>query len=287
MGFVAIPAPAKINLFLHITGKRDDNYSLLESLVVFTEYGDEILVTEADGLRLEISGIFGHELSKTKLEDNLVIKAALALQHFSGKSPGANIKLVKNLPIASGIGGGSSDAAATLHALIELWKIDISSEELARIAIKLGSDIPVCLYGKPALMSGIGEEIKEVSLKENPYIVLINPNTHIATADIFKDFWKMQPTLSEACGTIEFSITEIADEKKYSNYLQSSAIARLPVIEEIIKTLNFDPNCLVARMSGSGATCFGLYNDKASSENARKKLQELYPQSWCVNTVIK
>ncbi len=123
---IIIQAPAKINLFLHITGRNENNYSLLESLVAFSEYGDEIQVTEAGKLTLEVSGKFSNELKKIDSEDNLVWKAALELQNFFGKKPGANIKLVKNLPVASGIGGGSSDAAATINALRKLWKIDIT-----------------------------------------------------------------------------------------------------------------------------------------------------------------
>jgi 4-diphosphocytidyl-2-C-methyl-D-erythritol kinase len=281
-----IPAPAKINLFLHITGKREDGYSLLQSLVAFTEYGDEIQVAENSELSLEIAGEFGHELATYDVKDNLVIKAAIALQEYINKPLGAKIKLVKNLPIASGIGGGSSDAAATLRALCELWRIAISDGELLEIAIKLGSDVPVCLSGNTALMSGIGEEVKEVDLQGKTYIVLVNPNIHLSTAEMFGDFWKNPSLTAKNFELNEFSIQELANEK-YSNSLQPIAISRLPIIGEIINELRTSENCVAARMSGSGATCFGLYYDKISAENARKKLQRLYPQSWCIDTKIK
>lgn len=284
---IIIQAPAKINLFLHITGRNENNYSFLESLVAFSEYGDEIQVTEAGKLTLEVSGKFSNELKKIDSEDNLVWKAALELQNFFGKKPGANIKLVKNLPVASGIGGGSSDAAATINALRKLWKIDINDEELSKIAIKLGSDVPVCLYSNTSLMSGIGEKLKAAYLKTKPYIVLVNPNIHLPTADIFNEFWKNPLLVSNSCELNEFSIEEISDEKKYSNSLQPFAVSKLPIIGEIIEILKSDKNCSIVRMSGSGATCFGLYNDKILADNAQRKLQELYPGSWCISTRIK
>ena len=188
---ITIPAPAKINLSLRIVGKREDGYHLLESLVVFAKYGDEIEVQPAKELSLEIIGEFADALQNEPKEKNLVWRAAVALRRHCEEAladaaiqkseenkgwiaschatlavrnaevvrSGAKITLTKNLPIGSGIGGGSADAAATLKALCQLWKLDISPEELAEIGLKLGSDVPVCLYGKPAIMLGIGEII--------------------------------------------------------------------------------------------------------------------------------
>ena len=153
-------APAKINLFLHVTGKRADGYHFLESLVVFADYGDDISVEQADGLRLEISGPFARDIDAGP--DNLVLKAARLLQQECGARPGARIHLIKRLPVASGIGGGSSDAATTLKLLNRLWRLDITDERLAKLGLSLGADVPVCLLEKPALMRGIGEELQEV-----------------------------------------------------------------------------------------------------------------------------
>lgn len=273
-------------------GKRADGYHLLESLVVFTEYGDEIQVIEDNKLSLEIVGEFSSALSNLPKENNLVWRAAIALQNYlseskDSKSCGARIILTKNLPIASGIGGGSADAVATIHALCELWKIDINDKKISEIALSLGSDVPVCLYGKTALMRGVGDEITEVTLQEKPYILLINPNIPLATADVFKDFSK-KPFFSSKQSFIlsQFSCAEITNEMGYGNALEAIAIKKLPVIGEIIESLRITQGCLFARMSGSGATCFALYNDKIEADNAVKKLKEIYKQAWCVSTRI-
>lgn len=285
-------APAKINLFLRITGRNADGYHLLESLVVFTEYGDEIFVQEDDELCLEVRGEFASGLSGFSKENNLVWKAASALKDYvlktSGRNCGAKIILTKNLPIASGIGGGSADAAAAIHALCELWNIDITHEDLLEIALKLGSDVPVCLQGKPALMRGIGEDITEIELSHKPYMVLVNPNIPLATADVFRDFAKSYDPSSHNIKNSDIaSIDNIIREKYYVNDLENAAVGRLPVIGEIIKSLRSTDGCLLAGMSGSGATCFALYHEKKYADKAAEDLQKIYKNAWCVSTRIK
>jgi 4-diphosphocytidyl-2-C-methyl-D-erythritol kinase len=268
-------AHAKINLSLRIVGKRDDGYHLLDSTVVFSEYGDEIRVTESDTLSLEIVGEFARSLQSEPHEKNLVWKAAIALREFSSKNCGANITLTKNLPIASGIGGGSADAAATLIALNTFWGLNLSQETLADIALKLGADVPVCLYGKPAIMRGIGEDIREFTMAEKPFIVLINPNKPLATTDVFREFAKHHGSDNE----------EVTSE--FSNDLEDAAIELMPEIGDILVSISYTKGCYLVNMSGSGATCFGLYHDKLSADNAKKELQGLYPDAWCVSTAIK
>ncbi len=267
-------APAKINLSLQIVGKREDGYHLLESVVAFTEFGDEIQVIESDKLLLEVIGEFGHSLSSQPQENNLVWKAAVALQRYLPQPSGAHIILIKNLPIASGIGGGSADAAATINALCELWKLDIPEKKLNEIALALGSDVPVCLYGKSAIMRGIGEVIIPTSLPQQYFITLINPNISLPTAEVFRDF-VYQPQNNTAA------------PEQYTNDLEKTAIKKAPIIEKILASLQATEGCISARMSGSGATCFGLYNDKIAAENAKKELQNAYPQAWCISSVIK
>ncbi|MEQ1790161.1 MAG: 4-(cytidine 5'-diphospho)-2-C-methyl-D-erythritol kinase, partial [Rickettsiales bacterium] len=167
---ISVCAPAKINLFLHVVGKREDGYHLLDSLVVFTECGDLIDVEAFDAISIEVVGRFAASLSNIPQEENLVWKAAMALQKYTHSNQGAHIRLTKNLPIGSGIGGGSADAAATIHALLKLWKLDIPQKNLSEIALTLGSDVPVCLYGKPALMRGIGDDLIPVTLQEKIYL---------------------------------------------------------------------------------------------------------------------
>lgn len=286
---IAIHAPAKINLFLHIVGKRADEYHLLESLIVFANYGDLLEIEKADNLSLEIVGEYTNALANTPQESNLVWKAAIALQKYTHDKQGAHIRLTKNLPIGSGIGGGSADAAAAIHALSALWDLNIPEKELSEIALGLGSDVPVCLLGKPALMRGIGDEVINIKLKETAYIVLLNPNIPLATAEIFQSFSKEQPLLQLPRKKIDekcFSLNELNNEMKYANDLERVAIKKLPIIGEMIMSLRNTNGCFLARMSGSGATCFGLYPDKKMADDATKELQKIYPQAWCVSTDI-
>lgn len=280
---IIVHAPAKINLFLHVIGKRTDGYHLLDSLVVFTEYGDVIEVEESDDLSLIVSGAYANSLSAIRPENNLVWKAALTLQKYTRERKAATIRLTKNLPLASGIGGGSADAAATIKALTKLWKLNLPNEELYKIALELGSDVPICLYGEPALMRGIGDDITPVELTEPAYIVLINPNILLATAEVFQSF--SSKTQRKSVAHID-SFSGLTDEFGYGNDLEEAAISKLPIIAKMLDSLRTTKSCFIARMSGSGATCFALYHDKQASENALKELQKIYPQAWCVATHI-
>lgn len=282
---ITVQAQAKINLFLHLTGKRKDGYHLLDSLVVFAGCGDVLEVEEADNISLEIVGKYSAALADAHQEKNLVWKAAVALRKYSVNNQGARIRLIKNLPVASGIGGGSADAAAAIRALRVLWKLDIPERELSEIALGLGSDVPVCLYGKPALIRGVGEEVIPVTLREKAYMVLVNPNIPLATAEIFQSFnfsGKAHRTLAEDIVSLE----EITDGRGYGNDLEPAAINKLPVIREMLAALRTTEACFLARMSGSGATCFGLYHDKETARNAARELQILYPLAWCEATHV-
>lgn len=280
-------APAKINLFLHITGRRKDGYHLLESLVVFVEYGDEIRVQDADELSLEITGEFAGELSAFPKENNLVWKAAVALQQASGINYSAKITLTKNLPIASGIGGGSADAAATIQALRELWNLDIPEKDLLEIALKLGSDVPVCLKGKPAIMRGIGDDVTEIELPDKPYMALVNPSIPLSTAEVFKDFARYYNPSHSAKPLDKADIDRAINGEYYVNDLEKAATARLPVISSIISSLKNTDGCKLVGMSGSGATCFALYNEKEMADKAAGELKKLYENAWCVSTKIR
>lgn len=271
---------------MHITGRRSDGYHFLESLVVFTEYGDEIHVTEDRLLSLEIIGEFSYQLIACPKEENLVWKAAKVLQQNLPIAYGAKITLVKNLPVASGIGGGSADAAAVIQALTEIWKIDIASEKISKIALGLGSDVPVCLYGAPAIMRGVGDDIIPVTLKEKPYIVLINPGIAISTAEIFKGFAGSQYKDHIKLNDI-ISIKDISLDNRVTNVLEKVTREKIAVIGEILDSLRGTGGCMLARMSGSGATCFGLFMTEVEAKASQKIMRELYPQSWCIVTSIK
>ncbi len=273
-------ARAKINLYLHVTGRRADGFHLLDSLVVFAETGDEIAVAPADGLSLTITGPFAGTLAAD--DDNLVLRAARGLRALAGVTQGAAITLTKNLPVASGIGGGSADAAATLDALTSLWKIAPEHAALERLALSLGADVPVCLTGRPSFMGGIGEEIAPVGTLPAAHLLLVNPGIATPTPAVFKtrqgDFspsgrWAEPP--SDAKGLAAALQTR-------GNDLTEAAITVTPAIRDVLAAIASTENCLLARLSGSGATCFGIYAGASEAEAARRAVLAANPAWWAI-----
>ncbi len=176
-------APAKLNLYLHVTGKRADGYHLLDSLIAFADVHDTVSVAEAEALDLACDGPFAAGLPESG--DNIVLAAARLLRESAGMRSGAQIRLTKRLPVASGIGGGSADAAAALRALDALWRCRASEEDLAALALAIGADVPVCLYGRAAFVGGIGEKIVAAPKLPACHLVLANPGVPLATAAVF------------------------------------------------------------------------------------------------------
>ena len=266
-------ARAKINLCLHVTGQRGDGYHLLDSLVVFADLGDRITCTPAKDLSLVISGPEGAGL--TADENNLVLRAARAF----GGNQGAAITLDKRLPVASGIGGGSADAAATLVALAKLWRIGLPD---AGAVLRLGADVPVCLAGHPARMRGVGEVVSPLPHPLPPaHLVLVNPRVHVSTPTIFKGLArKDNPPLPAELPRLK-SLPELAAFLMMQrNDLEAPALAAEPVIAEVMAALGAQPGCHLARMSGSGATCFGLFADPLSAAAAARALRDAHPNWW-------
>jgi 4-diphosphocytidyl-2-C-methyl-D-erythritol kinase len=263
------PAPAKVNLFLHITGRRDDGYHLLDSLVVFAGVGDVLHAQPADGLSLELEGPFGAALASE--QDNLVLRAARALG-----GGGARLILEKNLPVASGIGGGSADAAAALRLLCRMW--NLAQPDLPRIALTLGADVPVCLAGRPSRMGGVGERLLPAPGLPACGLVLVNPGVAVATADVFRARRGGWSTPAELPNTWPDVAGLARDLLELRNDLQAPAIALQPSIGEAIAALAAMPGCRLARMSGSGATCFGLFDDPAVAADAAARLRR--PAWW-------
>lgn len=272
---LSVFAPAKLNLFLHITGKRPDGYHLIESLVVFTEFGDTLDISCADSLTLEIKGEFSGFL-QSDTENNLVMKAAKLLQPYAN-GQGAKITLHKHIPMGAGLGGGSSDAAATLRALSSLWNIDISKDELMAMALLLGSDVPACYEAVSAVISGIGEFIRPVNYESWPFVLLINPRKPLLTASVYKQF----------SGSYAASRTDIDNLVSTQNMLEASAIQLMPEIKDIIRAIAQTKECRLARMSGSGATCFGLYDMQEHAEEAKTQIAGEFPEAWLTVTRIK
>ena len=243
-------APAKVNLALHVTGRRADGYHLLDSLVVFPRLGDLVEAEPAAGLSLAIDGPFARDLGAGS--DNLVLRAALAMQR---PGAGAALRLVKSLPIAGGIGGGSSDAAATLRLLARLWQTPLPD---TAALLRLGADLPVCLAGRPCRMTGIGETLAPLALPSF-WLVLVNPGIPLATAAVFSGLASRDnPPLTDPPGFAD-ATTLAAYLSAQRNDLEASASALAPPLAEVLAALRSQPDCRLARMSGSGATCFGLF----------------------------
>lgn len=268
-------AHAKINLTLHVTGQREDGYHLLESLVMFTSRGDQITVKPADGLTLEITGPFADGLT---VEDNLILKAARCF----GTDQGAHITLVKNLPVASGIGGGSADAAATLRALSRLWDMPLPD---AASQLSLGADVPVCMAADLTRMAGIGEDITRLGPAPMLDMLLVNPRVAVSTPDVFKTLAsKTNPPMNDAMPDpfdMEDWVQWLTTQR---NDLEAPARTIAPVIDTALAALSAQTGCQLARMSGSGATCFAIFEDPATRDNAAEALRQTHPNWWIAET---
>jgi len=284
-GIIAVDAPAKINLALHVCGRRADGYHLLDSLVVFTGIGDRVAVRKNDGLKLEIEGPFKKTL--TNESGNLVLRAARFLKAFAKSNSGAHIRLEKNLPVASGIGGGSADAAATLRACAKLWGIDPRQIPNAELASKLGADVPVCVFRKPAFMSGIGGDIASAPALPKCWLVLVNSGQPLATKNVFAAMEGFSPPLQrEAFNNLSGVAGLVRALEKHKNDLTNAAAGLAPSITSAIARLESNPDCLLARLSGSGATCFGVFADEQAAHDAAANISSKEPEWWVVPTPV-
>lgn len=277
-------APAKLNLFLHITGRRDDGYHLLQSMMVFVDVGDELRFAPYDGLFIDIDGEFSTDLATP--HDNLVYRAALLLGEEYNIKPHGAISLRKNLPIASGIGGGSSDAAATLLGLVKLWGLPDEPARLHRVAQKLGADVPACLMRKPVWAEGIGEKVTTLPDMPGMHFVLLNPMTPTPTPHVFKRFRERHSAPLQFTGRRKTIQEWIADLKIYRNDLTDAANELSPLIKPALQSIAETPNCHFARLSGSGATCFGLYDHADAARAAANKLRQKHPNWWVAQATL-
>jgi 4-diphosphocytidyl-2-C-methyl-D-erythritol kinase len=278
-------APAKINLFLHVGDRRADGFHELESLVVFVDIGDALIFADSPHLSLALEGPFAADLGLDA--DNLVLRAARALADAAGREAAAEIELTKNLPVASGIGGGSADAAAALRGLRALWALDASDDALRDVAATLGSDVPVCVASKSAWMEGRGERVTPAPGVPGAPMVLVNPGVALATGPVFAGL-----TMRRGVGAVDRTpplrdVTALATFLKLtSNDLQAPALAIAPVIGEVLGELSRMPGALLWRMSGSGATCFALFEDDGAAQMAAIALAHSHPKWWVQATRI-
>ncbi len=281
---LSLYAPAKVNLFLHVLRRRADGYHDLESLIVFVDVGDRISVTPADDLSLAIEGPFAPLLAHEPVTDNLVFRAGTMLRDKGGAHGGAALTLEKTLPIAAGLGGGSADAAAALRLLMAHWDLDVPHNDLHALGLALGADIPVCIESRPAFVAGVGEVLTQTPRLPDLWAVLVNSGTPVPTGKVFKGLdpdaltgvsGPMVP--DEAFGEPRAFVDALAATR---NDLEPPALNVAPDIAEVLTVIGGQAGCLMARMSGSGGTCFGLFAREAHAEAAARTILAERPGWW-------
>jgi 4-diphosphocytidyl-2-C-methyl-D-erythritol kinase len=276
-------APAKINLALHVVGRRPDGYHLLESLSVFTAFGDQVAVAPAPQNAFTLTGPFAGQAPSGR--ENLAVRAREALRDVAGyeNTPPVLIFLEKNIPAMAGLGGGSSDAAAVLRALTRLWKLDLDGAGLCRIGASLGADVPMCVRGRPLIARGIGEQIEECAEFPVLRMVLVNPRVPVSTLAVFgalksRDNAPLPPLPKKASDAVLIEWLQAT-----RNDLSEPAAGLAPVIEHVLAALRASGSSF-ARMSGSGATCFGLFPSAATAERAATIISKQQPDWFVIAT---
>ena len=282
---VGVDAPAKINLFLHVTGRRPDGYHGLESLVAFAAVHDRIEVWPDEELRFEIDGPFADALAAGT--ENLAVEAARALAEEAGVAPAARIRLHKALPVAAGIGGGSADAAATLRALYTLWRLSVPADRLAALALDLGADVPVCLFARPGMVRGIGERIAPAPALPAVPMVLVNPMIPLATAAVFaaREGAFSEPVSFDGDHGDAAALAKALENTR--NDLAGAAERICPEIRLVLDAIRATPSCLLARLSGSGPTCFGLFPTREAATLAAGRIAAARPGWWVRATHLR
>ena len=280
---VAMAAPAKINLYLHVTGRRADGYHELDSLVMFASVGDALTVTETPGggrPTLTLDGPFAGVLKDEAPESNLVIRAVNALADHLGRAPEVAVTLTKGLPVASGIGGGSADAAACLRALATLWSVPLNDPALIGLAAGLGADVPVCLTSCAAYFGGIGERLDAAPLLPACPALLVNPGVAVPTPAVFRARtgpFSAAARLDRPPESVQALAAVLAARR---NDLTEAAIAVASEIAAVLAALDASRDVLLSRLSGSGATCFALYPDDQAAAFAGAALSAAHPEWW-------
>jgi len=269
-------APAKINLALHVRERMPDGYHRLETIFAFARDGDHLSVAPADELSLRITGPFADGLSAGT--DNLVLRAAEALRATAGVQQGAALTLDKRLPVASGIGGGSADAAAALRLLARFWN---TSVDLHPLAAALGADVPACLVGRPVRGEGRGNQLTQVfadGLSGLP-LLLVNPGVAMPTGPVFAAWDQVDRGPLASGDPLDAALAG-------RNDLEAPAIAICPLIGDLVAWLQRQPGVLLARMSGSGATCFALFRSEADRDAANEAAKLAWPGAWRLSTAL-
>lgn len=274
-------APAKVNLALHVTGRQPDGYHTLESLVVFTELGDELEATPAPSDTLRITGPFASAVGNG--DTNLVLRAVRAFRERWPQRAlnGLRINLHKNLPVAAGLGGGSADAAAALRLMASLSSTPVPDADLQALALTLGADVPACLLSRPLELGGIGESIRPLDSFPACHLVLINPLIPVVTAEVFRRLAHHEhpglPPIATPFAKLPLLALWLEETR---NDLEPPAILLAPIIADLTAIMRQRQGCILARMSGSGATVFGLFGSSSQAHQAAHDLREKYPDYW-------
>lgn len=281
---IKLCAPAKVNLHLHITGQRDDGYHYIDSIMGFTQWGDDITITPADQLTFTVDGPYAHIFNANddmqSLEPdskNHIIRAVHLMAKQANKSPDIHIHLTKNIPVGAGLGGGSSDAATVMNALNEMWDMGLGLDDLCQIGLQLGAELPVCLHKKPCHVTGIGEIIKPIDYTvSTKSFVIVWPDQELLTAGVFHQFRSMphKDTII-SIGHDKFNLEEDCYDyiAKTSNDLTGAAIELCPEVATILSDLMDCYGCILSRMSGSGSSCFGVFETIEQAEHAAKQFK--------------
>lgn len=283
-------APAKVNLYLHVGTPGPGGLHPVDSLVMFadTRAADRISARPGPQLALKVEGPGKKQLKSAP--NNLTIAAAMALREACERHGlGAHLTLHKELPIAGGVGGGSSDAAATLHMLNEMWGIEFGQAALERLAVQLGSDVPACVRLRPLVMRGTGERLIDAPAPDLP-AVLVNPGIALETRKVFARFDQMgaNRNFREVEPPENADLHSFADSLSvYRNDLQAVAMALNSEIERVLTAIKSEPGCLLARMSGSGPTCFGIFENDAAAESAARRISEKKRKYWVRATTFR
>jgi 4-diphosphocytidyl-2-C-methyl-D-erythritol kinase len=273
-------APAKLNLYLHLRGRRGDGYHLLDSLVTFLSCSDRLEADSARQLSFMVTGPFASAVPHT--DDNIVMRAAWMLYKQCKLNKGAAITLHKHLPVGAGLGGGSADAAACLRLLQRLWKVDVDPVALRVLAARLGSDVPGCLGRASCYMGGIGDKLSAAPALPAMHFVIVWPGAPLGTAEVYKaydsGFVVADARLAANQGLNTTQLAELLALRR--NDLEKPALRLLPVIGEALEALRAEYGCLLARMTGSGSACFGIFAAAAHARLARTQIAEAHPDWW-------
>ena len=281
-------APAKINLTLAVLGRRRDGYHLLESLVAFADIGDRLSLVPGGTIKLIVRGLEYDVVGR--LSRRFGGRAAHALAR---EMPGlilGRFTLVKNLPVAAGLGGGSSDAAAALRLLARANRLKLNDPRIVQVAVRIGADVPVCLDPRPRLMRGIGEELSAPVRIPKLHVLLVNPGVALATKDVFVHFdRKKSPARLKAANSPlipQWRSAFVATLANGQNDLEAHAIALVPDIAGVLEALRESSGCRLARMSGSGATCFGIFPSARAAASAARRLKSAHQRWWVKTTAV-